>query len=116
MNPFVLAVILVRFMGVWTVASFVPMLSSTVVRIFADGNRPSYANFLDLVASYSDSLVYPFVGMAVGVLCTLKSTWFARLLTRGLYPAGHCQRCGYNMASAGATTCPECGHEEPKPA
>lgn len=112
MNPFVLAVILVRVVGVWITASYVPTLLSTVAHLSGGESRASYSDNFFLAAL--ESLMYPLVGIAVGLLCVLKATWFARIVARGLYPAGHCQRCGYDLASAGVATCPNCRKADSK--
>jgi hypothetical protein len=106
MNPFVLAVILVRVLGVWITASYVPVLLGTVARLSGGESRASSSDNFFLAAL--ESLMYPFVGIAVGLLCVLKATWFAQIVARGLYQAGHCQRCGYDLASGGVATCPNC--------
>ncbi|XVJ60633.1 MAG: hypothetical protein HEQ23_15065 [Tepidisphaera sp.] len=112
MNPFVLAVILVRVVGVWITVSNVPTLLGTVAHLSGGESRASYSDNFALAAL--ELLMYPFVGIAIGLMCVLKATWFAQIVARGLYPAGHCQRCGYDLASAGATTCPGCGRFEAK--
>ncbi len=49
----------------------------------------------------------------IGLLFLLRATPFARLLARGTYPDGHCQRCGYTPTEIQGTRCPECGDSGP---
>lgn len=112
MNPFVLAVILVRVVGVWITVSNVPTLLGTIAHLSGGQSRASYSDSFLLAAL--ELLMYPFVGIAIGLMCVLKATWFAQIVARGLYPAGHCQRCGYDLASVGVATCPNCRKSDAK--
>ncbi len=112
MNPFILAVVLIRVAGAWTVVSVFPYLLSTLAGLASGESTASFRS--SFVIGALEMLVYPVAGLGGGVFFLLKATWVARVVTRGLHPEGHCQRCGYNIASAGATTCPECGHAEAK--
>lgn len=64
-------------------------------------------------AAYAvEAVARPFAYLAIGGWFFWGARSVERLVARGLYPAGCCQRCGYNLKPAGLSRCPECGHEE----
>jgi hypothetical protein len=111
LSPFTLAVLLIRVIAlllmVLSAGGFLYSVTSVVYNIFVEG--------IDILLGRSlfRESAYPACMFIISVGIYLFSIRIARLLTRGLHPPGHCQRCGYNLASTHQSRCPECGHDEP---
>lgn len=109
MNPFVLAVLLVR------------AVATAIVALVAFGMISAVAQFLlyemgtqtfPLGPEAFYALLYPAAQAVIPTIMLWKSRWIARQICRGIFPNGMCQRCGYNLSATGLHRCPECGHEE----
>lgn len=105
MNAFHLAVILIRFLGVWSLIDYAPYLTDQIIRAVTNSDG-SDTGLAARAMSFASSLL----GIALAVFCIVKSTWLARIIARGCFPAGCCECCGYNLRSSNLTVCPECGH------
>jgi hypothetical protein len=109
LTPFTLAVMLIRLIGLVLLLIYIPHTTSQVLYIVLNSDQPGMAA-LDLTSLYWAAT--PLLVMIVAAFSFFRATVIARLLTRGLHPPGHCQRCGYNLAAIGKTHCPECRHDD----
>lgn len=104
MSTFQFALVLVRGIGLYMVATAcVPLVGETFQIVVTRPVAP------EQVWTYVYGYLHWLLTGGVGLLFLLKTTLFARLLARGTYPDGNCQRCGYTLAGSHATRCPECG-------
>lgn len=60
-----------------------------------------------------EAIARPAAYLGTGAWLFWGARGIERPVCRGLHPPGCCQRCGYNLASAGLAHCPECGHLPP---
>ena len=115
MNPFLFALVIVRLLGIYLVAEGAVQLGSSVISAvtFTLGQMPGMGMNGSTVASiWLAPVLSSPVYIGVGLVLVLRATKWARLVSRGAYPAGLCQRCGYNLAASGLAKCPECGDTE----
>ncbi len=107
MNPFLFGLVLVRAIGLYLVATAVVSLAVETFKVVQAAPAPP-----EMTGTYVRAYLYWLLYGGVGAVFVLRGTRFARLIARGTYPEGHCQRCGYDLSAAKLTQCPECGSPE----
>ena len=83
--------------------------SACYIYQFTTNMSPGTSSFLYVAV---DWVVRPLSYLSLGAWLFWWSPVVERLVSRGLYPPGFCQRCGYNKAGAEVERCPECGHSD----
>lgn len=116
MPAFQLAVVLMRFAGfvvllVYAAPSLVQHgLAGWRIMRTLDSMYPADASIR--LSEWYVAWIYPMIYIVVGLAMIFKATKFARVVCAGCYPDGLCQRCGYNLAEAKVSTCPQCVQAE----
>jgi predicted Zn-ribbon and HTH transcriptional regulator len=109
-TPFILSVLFVRLASLVVVALYLPSTLSEIALTIAFENQAGGPP--STIMNYVRWFATPALVALLASLAFFKATRLARLLTRGLHPPGHCQRCGYNIAATNQSRCPECGHDD----
>ena len=74
-------------------------------RSFASEAFTGWLPHFDLVGATKTLVVPLWIPLLLTVLATAVFSWWYRRLI----PAGHCQRCGYDLTGNISGVCPECG-------
>jgi hypothetical protein len=112
MDFFRLSVVLCRVIGLWLIVDVAPGLVLWTLEMVRQSFGRDHQTLHASLAHFP-GWGTPLVKVVLGVLLILKATRVARIVCRGCFHEGRCQRCGYDLVGAGKSACPECGDTTP---